>query len=107
MKASEQTAVRNLVDFDSFDESRAITLRAAIHANLLNVKGRRPSLQVVQRWANHKRGCRPIGQIGPKIILPTVLIGKERFLMPEWVEAFQRERQAVIVDRAKRLMGGK
>lgn len=103
--AAPEKPTKGLIDLSTFDEQRAITLRDAIQAGYLNVNGRRPSLQVVQRWANPKRGCRPIGLAGPAIVLPTVTMGKSRLLMPEWAQAFQRERRAVAVDRARKLMG--
>jgi hypothetical protein len=97
--------IKNLVDLATFDASRAINLRDAIRSGILNIRGKRPSLQVTQRWANPNRGCMPIGDAGPRLVLPTVQVGRERLTMPEWVEAFVRERAALMVDRSRRLMG--
>jgi hypothetical protein len=97
-------AIKNLVDLDTFDPARAISLRDAIQAGYFTIKGRRPCLQVVQRWANPNRGCAPVGENGPRLILPTLKVGVSKLTMPEWCEAFVRERQAMIIERAKKLM---
>lgn len=94
----------NLVDLSTFDLARAITIRDAVRAGLLNMKGKRPSYQMAQRWANPNRGCWPAGGNGPRLVLPTVKHGRERLLMPEWCEAWLRERAALMVGAAREMM---
>lgn len=91
--------VSQLVDLTTFDLSRAITLRDAVRAGLLNLKGKRPNVQVAQRWANPNRGWLASAR-GPRLVLPTVKHGRERLLMPEWCEAWMRERAAIVVQTA-------
>lgn len=91
------------VDLSTFDASRAWTLREAISSDKLNLRGRRPSLAVVQRWANPRRGCQPTGKDGRAIVLPTVATGRERLTMPEWVDWFVATRTAILVEHSRKL----
>lgn len=92
------------VDLGTFDSSRSITLRQAIDANLLSFKGRKPSLALVQRWANPRRGLLPTGPSGRRLVLPTVLTGREKLTMPEWVDWFVAQRSAALVENARRII---
>lgn len=92
-----------MIDFDTFDAGRAITLRMAIDTGKLTFRGRKPTLALVQRWANPKRGCSPLGPTGPRIVLASVLTGRERMTMPAWVDEFVRERTGAMVQAARKL----
>lgn len=94
----------NGVDLNTFDASRAITLRQAISSGKLNLRGKMPSLPILQRWANPRCGCRPLGKDGPVLIFPTVATARLRLTMPEWVDWFVKQRVAIIVDGSKRLV---
>lgn len=86
-----------LIDISTFDLAKAITLRDVIACDKLNFKGKPPSLEVVQRYANAKLGYRPIGSSGPRVVLPSVMTGRERLTMPEWVDAFLAEVRRVML----------
>ncbi len=93
-----------LIDLATFDEAKAITLRAAANSGRLSQKGRRPSIQMVQRWANRKRGFKPVGLNGPTIYLATVKTARELLTMPEWVDAFVSESQRIRIEWTRRLV---
>lgn len=90
-------------DLTLFDPAASWTIKDAANSGLLNVRGRRPSIQVVQRWASRKRGHRPLGEHGPTIYLPAIKYGREYLTMRVWVEWFATERQRLIVERMQRL----
>lgn len=82
---------------EDFDERRSVGMNEARRM----MRGRRgdgASLEVVRRYANPKRGCRPLGKAGPLLVLPAVRVGGELRTMPEWVRAFCRAR-AVLLSR--------
>lgn len=82
---------------EDYDEARSITLTEA--RRMVRGKGGGDcSLDVLRRYASPKRGCRPLGEGGPVIYLRVVKVGGRLRTMPEWVEAFVRER-AALTDR--------
>ena len=91
-------------NLDIFEAARAMTLREAISSGRLNIRGRKPTLAVVQRWANPRRGCHPVGESGPQLVLPTVLTSRERLTMPEWVDWFVASRASILVASARKLI---
>lgn len=92
------------IDLATFDASRALTLRQAIDTGRLAFRGRKPTLSLVQRWANPKAGCRPLGPGTTQIVLPTIITGRERLAMPEWVDWFVRERSRLMVEAARKML---
>ena len=54
--------------------------------------GKAPSVETVRRWANPRRGCFPQGKGGPRLVLATIRMSGELLTLPEWVEAFERDR---------------
>ena len=81
------------IDPNTFDHARAWTLRDAANSGKLNVYGKHPSVQMVQRWAMKH---------GPRLILATVRIGRELFTMPEWVDAYVLARTAAQIGCKRR-----
>lgn len=81
------------IDVSSFDRQRAVTLTQATKL----MKGRKGHVhrEVVQRWANPRRGYRPDGPNGPTLVLPIVKIDGVRLTMPEWVLAFEAMRKQI------------
>src|SRR5262249_62001467 len=59
--------------------------------------GRSPSLETVRRWASPRRGSRPAGPNGPRLVLRAIRLGGELLMLPEWVEEFERERRRLGV----------
>lgn len=53
--------------------------------------GKRICLQTVQRYANRKKGCRPLGPAGPRLVLPAILQGHKHKTMKAWVELFRKK----------------
>lgn len=74
-----------------FSMSRAIGLTEASH-RMRGRGGRPPVVETVRRWANPRCGCFPAGKTGPQLILRTRKVNGEVLTMPEWVDAFERER---------------
>ena len=74
--------------FDPASSIDVITAAAMLHGR----RGRGVSLSVVRRWANAKRGQRPQGERGPRLVLPSVKVGAALAFMPQWVELFERVR---------------
>lgn len=99
--ASPSAATAPMPDLATFDVDRAISLREVANGGTLSIRGKRPSLQMTQRYANPKRGCLPAGSQGPRIVLPTVLVGKERLTLPEWVSWFAAKRREIMIGRAQ------
>jgi hypothetical protein len=75
----------------TFDPTQALNLTQA--AKRLKTRKGHLHLEIVQRWANPERGCRPAGRDGPVLVLPMVRVGGRRLTMPAWVEAFEQMRQ--------------
>lgn len=81
------------IDPETFDLARAIDMIDA--AKLVRGRGgRRINVQTVRRFANPKRGCKPLGSDGPWLVLPTVWHSGSRLTMPEWVAVFEAARIA-------------
>ena len=57
--------------------------------------GRAPSIETLRRWANHKRGCRPLGELGPTIFLRVARVNGYLVTREEWVREFERQRVAI------------
>lgn len=57
--------------------------------------GRAPSIETLRRWANHKRGCRPLGELGPTIFLRVARVNGYLVTTAEWVQEFERQRLAL------------
>jgi hypothetical protein len=91
------------IDLNTFDQTKALTLRDAAATGKLNNKGRKPGLSLLQRWSNPKRGRQPVGPGGPRIVLPTIITGRERLTMPEWVDWFVRQCTAVMIQANREL----
>lgn len=79
------------IDLDSYDDVRSIGMREA--RALVRGRGGSAALEVVRRWASPHRGCRPLGDAGPVLVLPAIKVSGQLRTMPEWVEAFERKRQ--------------
>ena len=95
---------QNYIPIDGFNAARSLSLRDVMVSGRLAMRGRRPSLQIIQRWANPKRGYAPIGREGPVLVLPTVISGREKLTMPEWVDWFIAERRRIIVEHTRKLV---
>lgn len=75
----------------TFDPASALTINQA--AKLLHGRrGRGVHREVCRRFANPRRGCQPQGEHGPRLVLPAVKIGGGLYVMPQWVELFERVR---------------
>jgi hypothetical protein len=80
------------VDTSAFVPSQSISLTIACQCYLSGRGGKRLNLDICRRFANPRKGCRPLGKGGPRIVLPTVLWMGEKRTMPEWCVAFERAR---------------
>jgi hypothetical protein len=80
------------IDTSIFVPSLSISLTIACQYYLSGRGGKRLNLEVCRRFANPRKGCRPLGKGGPRIVLPTVLWMGEKRTMPEWCVAFERAR---------------
>lgn len=89
-------------DLETFEMASAWTIGDAAKSGVLDIRGKRPNLQQVQRWANPRRGYQPIGKDGPTLVLPTVKVGREYLTMPDWVQWFANARTAAFIERAKK-----
>lgn len=74
---------------DPFDLKGAITLTEAAQ-RIRGERSTRLNREVAARWA--RKGYRPRGSSEPLLRLPTVLIGSTLWLMPQWLEAWERAR---------------
>lgn len=54
--------------------------------------GRKLNVETVRRWANPKRGCRPLGNEGPVLLLQTARVNGYLVTTREWVLDFESER---------------
>jgi hypothetical protein len=88
------TEPTSLGPLEEYDESRSIDMTQA-RRMLRGRGGADASLEVVRRWTNPVRGCRPLGPKGPTLVLPCVKIGGQLRTMPSWVEAFRAARERV------------
>lgn len=52
-------------------------------------RGRKPSVAELARWADPRKGCRPAGPCGPRIVLRTIRRRGARLTLPVWVEDFR------------------
>lgn len=78
---------------EAYDEAASIDAGEA--RALLRQRGGKPAcIEVVRRYANPKRGCKPLGEAGPKIVLPSVRVAGQLRFMPQWVKAFVAARAA-------------
>jgi len=81
----------DLGPLEEFDDEKSIDMQEA--RKLMRGRAGRASLEVVRRWANPCRGCRPRGEAGPVLVLPAVKVSGGWRTMASWVAAFERERQ--------------
>jgi hypothetical protein len=78
---------------EPFPLGQAIGLSEA--ARLVRGRGGRPAcVETLRRWANPKRGCRPAGKCGPKLVLKTHKLNNEILTLPQWVREFEQDRAA-------------
>ena len=77
------------LELTPFDLNDAITLTEAA-GRIRSFDKSRIHVNVALRWATH--GYRPRGWQGSRLILPTVVLGRLRWLMPQWLQAFEAER---------------
>lgn len=74
---------------EPFNLDRALTL-VQVAQQIRAPQGGRLNICVVWRWA--ARGYRCKGWTGPALVLPTVVMGKRRYTMPEWLTHFEAAR---------------
>jgi hypothetical protein len=78
---------------ENYDEACSIDLTQA-RKLIRGRKGGDASLEVVRRYCNPKRGCRPLGEGGPVIVLAVVKVAGRLRTMPGWVREFCEARAA-------------
>jgi hypothetical protein len=87
----------NTPNLNAFDFATAWTLRQAAESGKFSYKGKRLGVSLLQRWANPNKGRLPIGSQGPRVVLPSLLTGRERLVMPEWIDWFVAEVRRVML----------
>lgn len=80
------------IDLRTFRPDESIDLHKACDLYLRGRGGKPLSLQVAWRYASASWGCRPLGEHGPVLILPTVRWSGQLRTMPAWCQAFERRR---------------
>lgn len=82
------------------DQSQLLTLRELRRVYSLRGRGGRPiPIDTLRRWANPRRGYRPVGDAGEAVQFPTVFLHGEHVTTREWYEWFvgvcEKERERV------------
>lgn len=78
----------DLGELAPYDDATSLDMTGA--RALLRGRYGSAALEVVRRYANPRRGCRPMGPDGPMIVLPAVKSGGRLRTMRQWCEAFTR-----------------
>jgi hypothetical protein len=77
------------IALEEFEPSASISLAQACSTGLLIGRGgKKVKLRTAMRWCNPAIGCRPQGQGGPVVVLPSVTWFGEFRIMPEWIARF-------------------
>jgi hypothetical protein len=83
--------IRLHVAHAELDRSKALTFREVRSRYHLKGRGSRPlNLETLRRWANPKRGFRPV-RGGAIVIFPALLRHGEHLTMPDWADWFFAE----------------
>lgn len=72
----------------TFRPEEALTLQEV--AKLIRGRRGRINIDALRRWAT--RGCRPAGERGPRVLLPTIRWNGVRMSMLSWIETFEKVR---------------